>query len=103
MTIILTIWIKFLKNLRLKTRIGLFEWEKQIDQIININVEVGFNITKAANSDDVRYSLDYKTLSNVIKEYVKNNTHELIETLIENIANIIIEDFDVKYVTFIYK
>lgn len=89
----------FLKNLRLKTRIGLFEWEKQIDQIININVEVGFNITKAANSDDVRYSLDYKTLSNVIKEYVKNNTHELIETLIENIANIIIEDFDVKYVT----
>ena len=36
----------FLKNLRLKTRIGLFDWEKQIDQIININLEAGFDISK---------------------------------------------------------
>tara|TARA_B100000035_G_scaffold163739_1_gene139479 strand:- start:2981 stop:3343 length:363 start_codon:yes stop_codon:yes gene_type:complete len=89
----------FLKNLRLKTRIGLFEWEKQIDQIINIDVEVGFDITKAAKTDDVRHSLDYKTLSNRIKEYVSNNTHELIETLIQNIADNILKEFDVEYVT----
>ena len=89
----------FLKNLRLKTRIGLFEWEKQIDQIINIDVEVGFDITKAAKTDDVRHSLDYKTLSNRIKEYVGNNTHELIETLIQNIADNILKEFDVEYIT----
>ena len=60
----------FLKNLRLKTRIGLFKWEKQIDQIINIDLEVGFDIRKAAETDDVKHSLDYKTLSNRVKEYV---------------------------------
>jgi len=89
----------FLKNLRLKTRIGLFDWEKQIDQIIRVDLEVGFDIKKAASTDDVKYSLDYKTLSNVIKDCVKNNTHELIETLIENIANIILEKFDIDYIT----
>ena len=89
----------FLKNLRLKTRIGLFEWEKQIDQIINIDLEAGFDISKAAETDDVKHSLDYKTISNRIKEYVKQNTHELIETLIENITQMILKDFDVEYVT----
>ena len=34
----------FLRDLKLKTRIGIFEWEKQIDQIININIEVGTDI-----------------------------------------------------------
>ena len=89
----------FLKNLRLKTRIGLFDWEKQIDQIINIDLEAGFDISKAAKTDDVKHSLDYKTISNKIKEYVKSNDHELIETLIENIAQMILKDFDVKYIT----
>ena len=57
-------------------------------------MEVGFDITKAAKTDDVRHSLDYKTLSNRIKEYVSNNTHELIETLIQNIADNILKEFD---------
>ena len=61
----------FLKNLKLKTKIGLFDWEKQIDQIININLEAGFDIKKAAATDDVSYSLDYKTLSNRVKDYVE--------------------------------
>ena len=52
----------FLKSLRLKTRIGLFDWEKQIDQIINIDLEAGFDISKAAETDDVKHSLDYKTM-----------------------------------------
>ena len=89
----------FLKNLRLLTRIGLFEWEKQIEQIIRIDLEVGFDIKKAAETDDVSYSLDYKTLSNRVKDYVDNNTHELIETLIENIAGIILKEFNVEYIT----
>ena len=89
----------FLKSLRLKTRIGLFDWEKQIDQIINIDLEAGFDISKAAETDDVKHSLDYKTISNAIKEYVENNNHELIETLIENIAQMILKGFDVEYIT----
>ena len=72
----------FLRDLKLKTRIGIFEWEKQIDQIININIEVGTDIKKAASTDDVSFSLDYKSLSIKVKEYVQKNNHQLIETLI---------------------
>ena len=89
----------FLKNLRLKTNIGLFEWEKQIEQIIRIDLEVGFDISKAAKTDDVNHSLDYKALSNCIKDYVSDNKHELIETLIENIANLVLVEFKVEYIT----
>jgi len=89
----------FLKDLKIKTRIGIFDWEKQIDQIININIEVGTDIKKAAKTEDVKYSLDYKDLSNKVKEYVANNHHDLIETLIENIAEMILLEFKVEYVT----
>ena len=81
------------KGLKLKTRIGLFDWEKQIDQIINIDIEVGTDIKKAAETDDVSYSLDYKALSIKVKDYVDNNTHELIETLIEKLASMILHEF----------
>ena len=89
----------FLRDLKLKTRIGIVEWEKQIDQIININIEVGTDIKKAASSDDVSFSLDYKSLSIKVKEYVQKNNHQLIETLIENIAEILLKDFNIEYVT----
>ena len=89
----------FLKNLRLKTRIGIFAWEKQIDQIINIDLEIGTDIKKAAETDDVRHSLDYKTLSKKIINYVENNQHDLVETLIENIAKMILKEFKVEYIT----
>ena len=89
----------FLRDLKLKTRIGIFEWEKQIDQIININIEVGTDIKKAASTDDVSFSLDYKSLSIKVKEYVQKNNHQLIETLIENIAEILLKDFNIEYVT----
>ena len=89
----------FLKDLKIKTRIGIFDWEKQIDQIININIEVGTDIKKAAKTEDVIYSLDYKALSNKVKEYVANNHHDQIETLIENIAEMILLEFKVEYVT----
>ena len=89
----------FLKNLRVKTKIGLFEWEKQIDQLISIDLEAGFDIKKAAKTDDVEHSLDYKNLSNKVKDYVDMNTHELIETLIENIAQMILKEFPVEYIS----
>jgi dihydroneopterin aldolase len=89
----------FLKNLRLKTRIGIFAWEKQIDQIINIDLEIGTDIKKAAETDDVQYSLDYKTLSKKIIDYVENNKHDLVEALIENIANMVLKEFKVEYIT----
>ncbi len=89
----------FLKNLKLKTKIGIFDWEKQIDQVINVNLEVGSDIKKAADTDNVKYSLDYKKLANRIKEFVKTNNYELIEALIENMAKTILVEFNVKYVT----
>ena len=89
----------FLKNLRMKTRIGIFAWEKQIDQIINIDLEIGTDIKKAAETDDVQYSLDYKALSKKIIDYVENNKHDLVEALIENIANMVLKEFKVEYIT----
>ena len=89
----------FLKNLKLKTRIGIFAWEKQIDQTINIDVEIGTDIKKAADTKDIQYSLDYKTLSKMIIDYVENNQHNIVETLIENIANMVLKEFKVEYIT----
>ena len=39
--------IIYLKNLKVKTRIGIFDWEKQVDQIINVNIELGVDTKKS--------------------------------------------------------
>ena len=42
---------------------------------------------------------EYLTNEIKVKEYVQKNNHQLIETLIENIAEILLKDFNIEYVT----
>ena len=43
----------FLRNLKVKTRIGIFEWEKAVDQMININLILYLDIKKSAKSKKI--------------------------------------------------
>ena len=53
----------FLRNLKVKTRIGIFEWEKAVDQMININLILYLDIKKSAKSKKIEDSVNYKSIS----------------------------------------
>lgn len=87
--------IIYLKNLKVKTRIGIFDWEKQVDQIINVNIELGVDTKKASETDDIKYALNYKNISKKVINYIENNRFNLIEKLAEKLAEMILSETNV--------
>ncbi len=88
----------FLHGLKLDAVIGLWEWEKRIHQTIEIDLDMAVDIRRAAETDSVDDTLNYKEVANRIKELVETTQFELVESLIERIAGIVINEFDVPWV-----
>ncbi len=93
--------IIFLGGLEVETVIGIYEWERKIKQKIVLDIEMAFDIRKAAASDDIAHALDYKTVSDRIVAFVENSEYLLVETLIEAIAKILLEEFPIPWVKII--
>ena len=88
----------FLDELKIETIIGIWEWERQIRQTIVVDLEMSADIAKAAATDDVADTLNYKLVAKRIQEFVGESSFQLVETLAERIAGIIRDEFDVAWV-----
>ncbi len=89
----------FINDLQVETVIGIFDWEREIKQTISINLEMEFDISKAAESDDINDSLDYKKVSKRIISLCEKADRYLVENLIEKIAQVVLKEFPVSKVT----
>jgi dihydroneopterin aldolase len=89
--------IIFLRGLQIDTVIGIYDWERKIRQTVIIDLEMGTDIRKAAATDDIAHTLDYKTLSKRIIAFVEASEFQLVETLAEKISNIILDEFSVPW------
>ena len=85
-----------IKNLVLNIFIGIHNFEKKKKQRVRFNIEVVTNPNIKPNNKDLTTILNYEDLINKIKLLVKNQHHELIEDLAENIFEIIFQNRLVK-------
>jgi len=90
--------IIYLRDLKIETVIGIFDWEREIKQTISFDLDMAADIRKAAASDVIEDTLDYKTLSKRIISFVEASSFQLVETLAEQVAAIILDEFDVCWV-----
>ena len=90
--------IIYLSDLRVDAVIGVYEWEQRIKQTISIDLELAIDIHKAAQTDAVEDTLDYKAVAKRIISFVEESRCQLIETLIEQIAEIVLTEFDTPWV-----
>jgi 7,8-dihydroneopterin aldolase/epimerase/oxygenase len=88
----------FLNELKVDTIIGIWEWERRIRQTVVIDLEMSADIAKAAATDDVSDTLNYKSVAKRIQEFVADSSFQLVETLAERIAGIVRDEFDVQWV-----
>jgi dihydroneopterin aldolase len=88
----------FLDELRIETIIGIWEWERKIRQTIIIDLEMSADIARAAATDDVADTLNYKSVAKRLQSFVGESSFQLVETLAERIAAIIRDEFDVAWV-----
>ena len=88
----------FLSELKIDTIIGIWEWERRIRQTVVIDLEMSADIARAAATDDVADTLNYKLVAKRIQEFVADSSFQLVETMAERIAAIIRDEFDVAWV-----
>ncbi|MDH3400697.1 MAG: dihydroneopterin aldolase [Chromatiales bacterium] len=90
--------IIFLSDLRVQTVIGIWDWERAIKQTVAIDLEMATDIRKAAASDSIEDTLDYKSVAKRIIEFVEQSSFQLVETMAERIAGIVMDEFGVPWV-----
>jgi len=90
--------IIYLNDLKIDTVIGVFDWERRIKQTISLDLEMATDIAKAAASDDIADTLDYKAVAKRLIAFVGESRFQLVETLAERVAEIILTEFNVPWV-----
>ena len=90
--------IVFLRELRIDTTIGIYSWERQIRQPVVLDIEMGADISKAAATDHIEDTLNYKAVAKRLIEFVGTSEFQLVETLAEEICRVIMDEFNVPWV-----
>ena len=88
----------FLSGLTTECIIGIWDWERRVKQKIVIDLEMGADIRRAAGTDAIEDTLDYKRVAKRLLAFVSESQFQLVETLTERIAQIVVTEFDVPWV-----
>jgi dihydroneopterin aldolase len=88
----------FLYDLRIETVVGIWNWERKIRQTVSIDLEIGADISEAAAHDDIEHTLNYKAVAKRVQSFVGESAFQLVETMAERIAELILTEFDVPWV-----
>ncbi len=89
--------IVFIEDLRIETVIGIYDWERKIRQVVALDLEMAFDNRKPAASDRIEDTLDYKAVSKRLIAFVEAAHFELVETLAERCAEIVLNEFKVAW------
>ncbi len=87
--------IVFINDLRIETIIGIYDWERKVKQTISLDLEMGADIRKSAETDAIEDTLNYKAVAKRLIAFVGESEFQLVETLAEKIAEILLKEFNV--------
>jgi len=90
--------IIYLSDLRIETIIGIYDWERRVRQVVSLDLEMATDIAKAAASDDIDDTLNYKAVAKRLISFVGESEFQLVETLAERITDIVLNEFKVPWV-----
>ena len=89
--------IIFINDLRIETIIGIYDWERKVKQTISLDLEIGTDIRKSAETDTIEDTLNYKAVAKRLIAFVSDSEYQLVETLAEKITEIVLAEFEVPW------
>ena len=89
--------IVFIRDLRVDAIIGIYDWERRIRQTLSFDLEMAADIARAAATDAIEDTLDYKAVAKRIVAFVEASEFQLVETLAERVAALVREEFGVPW------
>ena len=88
----------FIHALKAEAIIGIYDWERQVRQTVLIDIEFAADVRKAAMTDSIEDTLNYKRVAKRILAFVEGSKFHLIETLAEHVAMLVLEEFGLTWV-----
>lgn len=89
--------IVYIRELEIETIIGVYGWEREVRQVVSLDLEMASDIQKAAASDSIAHALDYKQVAKRLIEYIGQSEFQLVETMAEQVAGIVMTEFAVPW------
>jgi FolB domain-containing protein len=78
-----------ISDLEVVTIIGMLEEEKITPQRLIVNLQIKFDASDAAKSDNIDDTIDYFELTKIVKDFIENSRFELLEKLADQTLKII--------------
>jgi dihydroneopterin aldolase len=88
----------FLHALKTEAIIGIYDWERQVKQTVIVDLEMGADVRKAALSDSIDDTLNYKRVAKRVLAFIEGSQFHLVETLTERIAMLLLAEFGLAWV-----
>jgi dihydroneopterin aldolase len=83
----------FISELKVQTKLGVPEWERMVAQTIILDIEIGYDLTKAGKSDAIADTLDYGVVVERIRKTLAEHSFQLVEALAEHVCQLILKEF----------
>lgn len=89
--------IVYISELKVETIIGIYDWEREVKQTVSLDLEMATDIRRAADSDCIDHTLNYKAVAKRLISFIEQSEFQLIETMAERVAGIVRSEFDVSW------
>jgi len=89
--------IIYIHELQVETVIGIYDWERNVKQVVSLDLEMAADIEKAAKTDHIDDTLNYKAVAKRLIAFIEASEFELLETLAEKTALIVLTEFEVPW------
>lgn len=88
----------FIREFRVDAWVGIYEWEKQRAQTLEMEIEIGIPARDAGHSDNIHDTVHYGEVVERIVAELAERRFKLLEALAEHVCGIITGDFRAPWV-----
>ena len=88
----------FIHDLRVETRIGIYEWERRLAQTVRLDVELGLPSGEVFRTGDFVDALDYAAVVKRLQAFAADHPHQLLERYAQAIADLLMNEFGAPWV-----
>ena len=88
----------FIRDCKIDAWIGIYEWEQQRAQTLELDIDIGLESHSAGQSDSIRDTIDYGKVVECVRAELKDKKFNLLEALAEHVATVLINDFKTPWV-----
>ena len=87
----------YIEELAVDAVIGVYAWEREVRQTLYLSLTMAADVAAAARGDDIARALDYSAVAARVTDFVSGSQFQLIETLAEQVAGLLREEFSVSW------